>query len=84
MAPTHNPDGSIYSSSTANNPVRYLGGSGLEKNRRRNLYSTLNAKYDLSPVLKGLGLFRYCQLRCIRDFRVNTDCSDGFMELRLR
>lgn len=57
MAPTHNPDGSIYSSSTANNPVRYLGGSGLEKNRRRNLYSTLNAKYDLSPVLKGLGLF---------------------------
>lgn len=57
MAPTHNPDGSIYSSSTANNPVRYLGGSGLEKNRRRNLYSTINAKYDLSPVLKGLGLF---------------------------
>lgn len=29
----------------------------MEKNRRRNLYSTLNAKYDLSPVLKGLGLF---------------------------
>lgn len=57
MAPTHNPDGSIYSSSTANNPIRYLGGSGLEKNRRRNLYSTLNAKYDLSDVLKGLGLF---------------------------
>ena len=57
MAPTHNPDGTIYSSSTANNPVRQLGGSGLEKNRRRNLYSTLNVKYDLSDVLKGLGLF---------------------------
>jgi hypothetical protein len=57
MAPTHNPDGSIYSSSTANNPIRYLGGSGVEKNRRRNLYSTLNAKYDLSPVLSGLGLY---------------------------
>lgn len=57
MAPTHNPDGTIYSSSTANNPIRYLGGSGLEKNRRRNLYSTLNAKYDLSDLVKGLGLF---------------------------
>lgn len=57
LAPTHNPDGSIYSSSTANNPVRYLGGSGLEKNRRRNLYSTLNVKYDLSDLVKGLGLF---------------------------
>ena len=57
MAPVYNPDGSIYSSSTANNPIRYLGGSGLEKNRRRNLYSTLNLKYDLSDILKGLGLF---------------------------
>ena len=37
MAPVYNPDGSIYSSSTANNPIRYLGGSVLEKNRRRNL-----------------------------------------------
>lgn len=39
MAPSHNPDGSIYSSSVATNPVRQLGGSGIEKNRRRNLYS---------------------------------------------
>lgn len=57
MAPTHNPDGSIYSSSTANNPIRYLGGSGVERNRRRNLYTTVNAKYDLSPITKGLGIY---------------------------
>jgi TonB-linked SusC/RagA family outer membrane protein len=57
MEPTNNPDGTLYSSSTANNPTRLLGASGQEKNRRRNLYSTLNVKYDLSPILPGLGLF---------------------------
>lgn len=57
MAPSHNPDGSIYSSSVAANPVRQLGGSGIEKNRRRNLYSTVNAKYDLSDLVKGLGAY---------------------------
>lgn len=57
MSPVYNPDGSLFSSNTAANPIRQLGASGQEKNRRRNLYSTLNAKYDLSPLVPGLGLF---------------------------
>jgi len=55
--PVYNPDGSLYASSVANNPINYLAASGQEKNRRRNLYSTLNLKYDLSDLVKGLGLF---------------------------
>jgi TonB-linked SusC/RagA family outer membrane protein len=54
MEPVYCPNGELYSSSTANNPIRYLGASGQEKNRRRNLYSTLNVNGDLSPLLKGL------------------------------
>lgn len=57
MEPVYNPDGTLYSSSTANNPIRLLGASGQEKNRRRNLYSTLTAKYNLSPLLPGLGVY---------------------------
>ncbi|WP_297328129.1 TonB-dependent receptor [uncultured Bacteroides sp.] len=54
MEPVYTPDGRIYASSTANNAGRYLAASGQEKNRRRNLYSTLNVNGDLSPILKGL------------------------------
>ena len=75
MAPTHNPDGTIYSSSTANNPVRYLGGSGLEKNRRRNLYSTLTAKYDLSDLVKGLGLFATVSFDAYETFESTQSAS---------
>ncbi len=57
MEPVYSPNGTLYSSSTAQNPIRLLAASGQEKNRRRNLYSTLNAKYDFSDVLPGLGAF---------------------------
>ena len=57
MEPVHNPDGTLYSSSTAQNPIRLLGASGQEKNRRRNLYSTLNVKGDLGKLLPGLGAY---------------------------
>ncbi len=54
MAPVYCPNGELYASSSANNPLRYLGASGQEKNRRRQLYSTLNVNGDLSPITKGL------------------------------
>ena len=54
MEPVYTPNGQIYASSTANIAGRYLAASGQEKNRRRNLYSTLNVNGDLSPILKGL------------------------------
>lgn len=54
MEPVYCPDGSIYASSTANNAGRYLASSGQEKNRRRNLYTTLSVNGDLSSLLRGL------------------------------
>lgn len=54
MEPVYCPNGELYASSTANNPLRYLAASGQEKNRRRNLYSTLSVNGDLSRLLKGL------------------------------
>lgn len=54
MEPVYCPNGELYASSTANNPLRYLAASGQEKNRRRNLYSTLSVNGDLSSLLKGL------------------------------
>jgi len=57
MEPVYTPTGELYSSSTAQNPIRLLGSSGMERNKRRNLYSTLNVKYDFSDWLKGLKAF---------------------------
>lgn len=54
MEPVYCPDGSLYSSSTAVNPLYYLSASGQEKNKRRNLYTTLNVTGDLGDILKGL------------------------------
>ena len=54
MEPVYCPNGELYASSTANNPLRYLAASGQEKNRRRNLYSTLNVNGDLGKLLPGL------------------------------
>lgn len=54
MEPVYTPTGEIYSSSTASNPARLLASSGQEKNRRRNLYSTLNVTGDLSALVPGL------------------------------
>jgi TonB-linked SusC/RagA family outer membrane protein len=54
MEPVYTPNGEIYASATANNAGRLLASSGLEKNRRRNLYSTVNVSGDLSRLLAGL------------------------------
>lgn len=54
MEPVFTPGGQIYSSNTANNPARLLASSGQEKNRRRNLYSTVNLTGDLGTILPGL------------------------------
>jgi TonB-linked SusC/RagA family outer membrane protein len=54
MEPVYTPAGQIYSSSTANNPARLLASSGQEKNRRRNLYSTVNLTGDLGVLVPGL------------------------------
>ncbi len=54
MEPVYTPGGQIYSSTTANNPARLLASSGQEKNRRRNLYSTLNVNGDLGALVPGL------------------------------
>ena len=54
MEPVYNPDGTIYASSTANNAGRLLASSGINKNRRRNLYSTVDLTGDLGDLLPGL------------------------------
>ncbi|MDR3188286.1 MAG: TonB-dependent receptor [Prevotellaceae bacterium] len=54
MEPVYTPNGELYASSTANNAGRYLASSGLEKNRRRNVYSTINMNGDLGQLLSGL------------------------------
>jgi len=54
MQPVYMPNGDIYASSTANNAGRYIASSGQEKNRRRNVYSTVNLTGNLDDLLKGL------------------------------
>lgn len=57
MEPVYTPGGLIYSSTTANNPARLLASSGQEKNRRRNLYSTVTVTGDLGTLVPGLKAF---------------------------
>ena len=58
MAPVFNPDGSVYStgaySGSARNPINQMASGGRNKNRRRNLYSTLNVTGDLGKITPGL------------------------------
>ncbi len=54
MEPVYNPDGSIYASATAQNAGRLLASSGINKNRRRNVYSTVNLTGNLDDLVKGL------------------------------
>ena len=54
MEPVYCPNGELYASSTAQNPIMLLGASGQEKNKRRNLYTTLNLTGNLDELLKGL------------------------------
>jgi TonB-linked SusC/RagA family outer membrane protein len=54
MEPVYTPDGRIYASTTATNAGRLLAASGQARNRRRNLYSTVNVTGDLGSLLRGL------------------------------
>ncbi len=58
MAPVYCPNGEIYStgaySGSARNPIQQMASGGLNKNRRRNLYSTLNVTGDLGKITPGL------------------------------
>lgn len=68
MRPVYCPNGEIYVDGSANNPLYQLGSSGQEKNRRRQLYSTLTVNGDLSPITEGLGV----------EAVVSFDAYDGF------
>ncbi|MGL5272990.1 MAG: SusC/RagA family TonB-linked outer membrane protein, partial [Phocaeicola sp.] len=54
MEPVYTPGGEIYASSTANNAGRLLASSGINNNRRRNLYSTVTMNGDLGSLVPGL------------------------------
>ncbi len=70
MHPVYTPNGQIFSESGTGtvNPLLQLGASGQEKNRRRQLYSTLTLNGDLSPITKGLGA----------EVVVSFDAYDGY------
>jgi len=68
MRPVYCPNGEIYVDGSANNPLYQLGASGQEKNRRRQLYSTLNVEGDLGVITPGLGV----------EAVVSFDAYDGF------
>lgn len=87
MEPVFTPSGQVYASSTANNPGRMLASSGQEKNRRRNLYSTVNINGDLSAILSGLKVnatisfdsyetFQATQRNSINSYNYNYMSSD--------
>ncbi len=54
MRPVFCPNGELYVDGSANNPTYLLGSSGQEKNRRRQLYSTVDVTGNLEPITKGL------------------------------
>ena len=58
MAPVYCPNGEVYStgaySGSARNPIQQMASGGLNRTRRRNLYSTLNVTGDLQNITPGL------------------------------
>ncbi|HHU98163.1 MAG TPA: SusC/RagA family TonB-linked outer membrane protein [Petrimonas sp.] len=54
MEPKKTPEGLDYRSSTAQSPLWHIAGRGLDKNRRRNVYSTATLTGDLNDLVKGL------------------------------
>ncbi|MDR0938803.1 MAG: SusC/RagA family TonB-linked outer membrane protein [Mediterranea sp.] len=54
MEPVYTPGGLVYASSTASNAGRMLASSGININRRRNVYSTVNVTGDLGALVPGL------------------------------
>lgn len=70
MHPIYCPNGELFSEQGTGtvNPLLQLGASGQEKNRRRQLYSTVTVNGDLSPLTKGLGV----------ELVASFDAYDGF------
>ena len=68
FSPVYCPNGELYVDNNTNNPLYQLGSSGLEKNRRRQLYSTVTVNGDLDVITKGLGV----------DIVASFDAYDGF------
>lgn len=54
MKPIYCPNGELFVDTDANNAGVMLAASGMDKNRRRNLYSTLTATGDLGALVPGL------------------------------
>ena len=54
MKPVYTPNGELFVDTDASNAGVMLASSGMDKNRRRNLYTTITATGDLSPMLRGL------------------------------
>lgn len=54
MKPVYCPNGSLFVDADASNAGVLLASSGLEKNRRRNLYTTVTATGDLGAITSGL------------------------------
>ena len=54
MKPVFCPDGSFFVDADSQNAAVKLAASGLEKNRRRNLYTTVTATGDLGSLIPGL------------------------------
>jgi len=71
MEPIWNPNGTVYGSSTARGPARYLAGSGLAQERRRGLYSTVNVTGNLDALLPGLKANAIISFDSFEDFRFN-------------
>ena len=73
MAPVYCPNGEVYStgaySGSARNPIQQMASGGLNKNRRRNLYSTLTVTGDLQSITPGLKA----------NLLISFDAFDSFM-----
>lgn len=54
MRPVYCPNGELFYDNDAQNAGVKLASSGMDKNRRRNLYSTVTATGDLSSLVPGL------------------------------
>lgn len=82
MEPVFTPGGLIYYTPTAQSPAFQLASSGQEKNRRRNLYSTVTMTGDLGDLLSGLkanataSFDAYDVFEASQDNRINTYSYD--------
>lgn len=75
MEPVFNPDGSIYGSSTARNAGYYIAGTGLARERRRGLYSTVNVTGNLGALLPGLKANATISFDSFEAFNINQSAS---------